>query len=222
MRVDLKRWIKAWAGVTLMSIGSAATASPEMTERKPVHQEKRLKEVRLVTPEAVANSVAIADDDLETVATITTATAFTPKRSSFFDTLLADNMLRAMVSKTTGRTVWQRYQTISYSGSEWRHFTSVNYETAAGPRHAQLTVIRTDVQCPYGSCSYEEVIGFDLTEDLLEAIVTRNAGNPAGIWRFRFNSKNGLSWADDMPVAEIAGALMAVKRYRTQKGLEVD
>jgi hypothetical protein len=220
MRNVRKRGIMTWAGVTLIGV-MATTAAAQMTARKPAHQEKRLQEVRQLSADSVASSIEIADDDLETVATLTTARGFLAKRGGgFLDTLTSDNMLRAMVSKADGRTSWQLYQTVRYSESDWRHFTSVNYETVSGPRHAQLTVINTDVRCNYGICAHEETIGFELPEDLLEAIVANNVGRPDAVWRFRFNAKSGFHWTDDMPVTEIAGALQAVKHYRTQKGFE--
>ena len=220
MRIVRKRGIMTWAGVTLIGV-MTTTAAAQMTARKPAHQEKRLQEVRQLSTETVANSIEISDDDLETVATLTTAKGFlTKKGGGFLDTLTSDNMLRALVGKNDGRTTWQLYQTIRYSEPDWRHFTSVNYETPTGPKHAQLTVINTDVRCTYGICTHEETVGFEVSEDFLKTIVANNAGKPDAAWRFRFNAKSGFHWTDDMPVTEIAGALLAVRRYRAQKGFE--
>jgi hypothetical protein len=222
--VDVLRSKGLWIGVCAAGIlaGSAheGRAAALMTERNAKSQEKRLEEVRALTIEDVIKRIVVDDDDLETVATIKTTEAFLPKRGSFFDTLIADNMLRAMVSKATGRTQWQLYQTIHYTDPDWRNLTSVNYETPTGPRSVQVTVISTDVQCNYGICSYDEIVGFNMDEQLLEAIVARNAGKTDAVWRFKFNARNGIDWKDDLPVAEIAGALLAVKRYRQQKGFE--
>lgn len=218
--VPLRRLSSAFAALLCVAVPTIATALPQMTERSAKAQEKRSKEILALSADAVANSVSISDDDLETVATITTATAFMPKRGSFFDTLLADNMLRAMVGKATGRTSWQLYQTMTYSDPERRDFTSVNYETPTGPKNEPLTIINRDVRCNYGICTYEETVGFNVQEELLEAIVKQSAGKPGAVWRFRLNARNGVSWTDDMPVEEIMGALTAVSRYRTRKGLE--
>ena len=221
MQVVRKRSTKLGVAGALIAIAAVTAASAQMTARKPSHQEKRLQEVRQLSAEAVAGSIEIADDDLEIVATLTTANGFLPKRGGgLLDTLTSDNMLRAMVGKSDGRTSWQLYQTMRYSESDWRHFTSVNYETPGGPRHAEITVIDTDVTCRYGLCTYQEIVGFNLDEALLESIVVQGAGKPDAVWRFRFNARSGLHWTDDMPVTEIAGALMAVKRYRQQKGFE--
>lgn len=219
MQRSKRWWMWACAGSIVGAVPQASPAAALMTERSAKVQEKRLQEVRALTAEGVANHVTI-DDDLETVVTLKTAEVFLPKRGGFFDTLLADNMLGAMVGKSTGRTHWQLYQTIHHTEPDWRNLQSVNYETPNGPRNAPLTAINSDVECKYGVCSRDEVVGFDVTEELLEAIVAHHAGKPDAVWRFKFNARNGINWTDDIPVTEIAGALLAVRRYRAQKGFE--
>jgi hypothetical protein len=171
-----------------------------------------------LTPDGVAKSASIKDDPFEPLVTITTENAFR-WRGGFTDTVRSDNLLRAMLDRPTGTPNFQLYQTITYSG-DWRRFDRVNIMLPSGLKTMPLTVIsRNVVTCAYGLCVYEEVVGFNLSEDDIDDVANQYAADPATMVKFRFKSNTGVDWNDDISGAEIVGLVAAVDRWRTQAGL---
>lgn len=189
---------------------ASAQAVTGWTEKQAAH---RTELFARLTAEHFDKTSTLKDDDLETVATITTAPGFTFK-GGFTDRVRADSFLRAFIEKTTGRTSYQLYATITYTG-QWRTFESGTFSTPAGPVSQPLTVIDHSVTCPYSICVYTEVVALELTESFLRQLAQRADERPVTPWRFRFKAKDSEDWTDDIAPAEAAGLLLAVDRYRT-------
>lgn len=206
----------ATLGLGLSAGPMAAAQMPSGWSAKQL--EKRSKKLSQLSPEHFANTATVNDSDLETKATISTQNGF-HWRGGFSSRVRSDNFLRAFVDKQSGEALWQLYQTIEYTG-EWRRFTSVNIKLPSGLVRREISIIESKVEtCAYGTCIYRETLGFDLSHEELEALIFSSSEAPHTSFRFKFSSQNGLDWTDDISVAEIEGALLAVERYRTQNGL---
>lgn len=164
-----------------------------------------------ISPDQVAAKVTIKDDSLESVATLTTEPAFKFK-GGFTDRTRADSFLRALISKATGRTIYQVYARLSYTGD--RSFQSVNYENSTGPASALLTINSGTVDCRYGVCVWNRDLAFEVPEAVLRTIALRSSERPVRPWRFRFKASVGDDWTDDIAPAEIAGLLIAAEAFR--------
>jgi len=173
---------------------------------------KQMQQLQALTPEAAQRAITISDDDLETVATITSEKVW-KSRGKFTDRVRSDNFLRAFIVKASGKVRYQLYQEITYSG-EWRQFTSVNYATPDGPASVPVVSISKDVvTCSSGLCVYREVVGFDIPAEQLAAIAESYQPGQSKLWRFRFKGQGGLDWEDRLAPAEAAGLLLAVREY---------
>lgn len=184
-------------------------------------QSKVMQQLLAMSPADFQQRVALKDDGLDTVARLSSENGFQEKRG-LLKMQWYDNFLRAFVDKKTGRTEFQVYQWISYSGG-WRFYHSVNFETPAGPDSKQLTIIDRDVTgCSQYGCSFAEHVGFEVDERLLRQIAARANSPTQPIWRFKFGSKSGQEWQDGMSAAEVAGFLAAVDQYRATRGLPLN
>jgi hypothetical protein len=176
---------------------------------------KQLNALQSLSPADVAARVVINDDDLEPVATLTTAAAYS-SRGAFTDRVRSDNFLRAFVNKTTGATSFQLYQSITYT-SEWRNFQSVNFATPSGTQSAPIVKISHRVDCQFGPCVIFDEVGFDVSGDTMRAIANTYVAGNSPLWRFRFKAQNGIDWEDRMAPAEVAGMLLAVESYKAKR-----
>jgi len=179
-------------------------------------QAKRTILFASLDPQQIASQVTIKDDELESVARLTTETAFKFK-GSFTDLTRADNFFRAILNKTTGRTTYQLYQHLTYTDE--RRFSFANYETPDGPVSATLTINSGEVNCPYGTCVWWRDLAFEVPEEVLRAVAARAAARPVKPWRFRFKAQQGDDWTDDIAPAEAAGLLLAVDAFRQKHRL---
>lgn len=194
-----------------------AAAAQTMAGWSDKQQAKRLEQFARLTPGEVAKLVTTADDDLESVATLTTDRVFkTP--GGFSDRVRADNFLRALIDKKSGRTIFQLYAQLLYTG-EPRRFNGANFQLDGSIANRPLTISNVTVDCPYGVCMHEEHIAFEIPEALLRELATRADERPVRPWRFRLKAQSGEDWTDDMAPAEAAGLLIAVDRYRREHGL---
>ena len=132
---------------------------------------KRAAQFAALSPETVAAGVTIDSDDLEPTAKLTTEPTYKFK-GGFTDRVRADNLLRAFISRTTGKTTFQLYQTLDYTG-DGRGFIAVNYATPDGPVTADLTIRSSDVTCPYGVCVHHDSLAFEISETLLRELGAR-------------------------------------------------
>lgn len=211
-------------GLAVFMLGLTVSVSPIAMAQMPTglsakQLEKKTKKLSQLTAEHFAGTAVVKDGELETTATISTQKGFN-WRGGFTSRVRSDNFLRAFVDKQSGEALWQLYQTIDYSGG-WRRFTSVNIKLPAGLERREVSIIeRKVVTCAYGSCSYRETLGFDLTEEELEEIVAASQEAPQPMLRFKYSSQNGFDWTDDISVAEIQGGLAAVEQYRTKNNLD--
>jgi hypothetical protein len=177
--------------------------------------QKELAAALALTPEHFAETAEIKDDDLETVATISTLPGYQRKRG-LMKVLWDDNFLRAFIDKSTGKTTFQVYQIIPYSG-RFRRYQTVNFETPAGPRSIPATTIDQSVDgCSRYGCSYTEHVGFDVDEDVLRAAAAAYRPGVAAAWRFKFKAQSGDEWQDGILGAEIVGLLTVVDAYRSR------
>lgn len=203
--------------------GNAQTSSqPSQYEmRTDKQQAKRLKAMSGLTAEAVAAAVSIQDDPFEPVIVMSSSAAF-PSPKSFTDNLYGDNHFRVFVNRTTGAASFQLYQTLGYLG-EWRNFEQVNVMLPGGLRTKSLTRIDNQIrQCfAIDMCGRTDIVGFDLTEDDMEATAAMkpNADGTPALLKFRYKSMTSFDWTDDVPAVEAEGVLLALKRWREAKGL---
>lgn len=182
--------------------------------------ESQLQTAVSLTKEHFSNTATIKDDALDTTATITTVNGFQEKRG-LLGVVWEDDFLRAFVDKKSGKTLIQVYQKLSYRGSGWHFFNTVNYETPTGPQSAQLTIIKRDVDCSgsrYLGCTYTEQVGFNVDENLLRTIAGKYAPGKLAGWKYKFSAKSGQDYAGAILPAEIAGFIDKVDEYRAGKG----
>lgn len=198
----------------------AALVMPTVSQAQAINgwtesqKAKRATRYALLTPEAVARLVVVQDDDLEPIARLSTERTFAFK-GGFTDRVRADAFLRAFMVRKTGRTTFELYERLSYTGNS-REFHSANYAGTDGPVAATLTISDTRLSCPHAVCIHDDTLAFEVPEALLRMIAARATADP---WRFRFKSRVGEDWTDDVSPAEIAGLLLAVDRYRRARGL---
>jgi hypothetical protein len=180
---------------------------------------KQMAALRALTVDGVAAAATIVDDDLETVATITTEKAWRNK-GSFTDRVRSDNFLRALIDKRTGVARYQVYETVTYSGP-FRNLTSANYATPRGPVSARVIPIEHEILgCTGGLCLNRDDVAFDIDEVVLRTIAEQD-DTGSGLWLLRFKGQGGLDWNDQLAKTEVAGLLKAVLVYRQRSHGEV-
>lgn len=188
------------------------------SQRSPKQEEKRFAAIAKLTPQQIANSATVKDDPLEPLVTITTEAAFRWK-GGFTDPVRADNMLRAILDRPIGTANYQLYQTITYSG-DWRRYDRANIAFPSGLKSIALTVIdRRIVTCAYAPCVLEETVGFNLSEDDIDALAASYVNNPRATLKFRFKSATSFDWNDDLPAVEVVGLQQAVEKWKRSKSL---
>lgn len=209
----------------IMGAPCMAQGQPNQYEmRTEKQQTKRMKEIAKLTLDAATKAVSVTDDPFEPVVTLSSESVF-PNPRSFSDRVLGENFFRAFVNRDTGRASFQLYQTLSYLG-DWRRFDRVNIMLPGGLRTVSVTDIDHEIRQCYSinMCGRLDTVGFDLSEEDMEAIAAMKPGangDPA-IMRFRFKSATSFDWTDDIPAVEAAGILLALKKWREAKGIETD
>jgi hypothetical protein len=191
----------------------AALAQALSKEEEALPSQKEVAKLQALTPTSVKASIVIHDDDLETIATFSTANAYSSK-GRFTDHVRSDNFLRAFIDKRTGVTRFQVYQEISYNYAN-RDFTTVNFSTPGGPLSAAVDLIGHDIVACFGSmCSFKDSIGFNVDESVLRATASQYVPGDSPYWRFRYHGRAGIDWNDRMMPAEAAGLLAVVDAWR--------
>jgi hypothetical protein len=161
-------------------------------------------------------TASVEDGDLDVTATISTAEGFR-YRGGFTERVRSDNFLRAIIDKQSGATQIQLYQTIIYTGP-WRQFRTANVQFPDGLRSVPLINIAGDVPtCAGGICVHEDHVAFEISEEELRRLVAGADRDVSRLWRFKFNATSGEDWEDNMSVAEIAGLLGRLDRYRSAR-----
>ena len=198
---------------------AAAIAACTMMPGASIAESRADKAVRLLsalTPDNVAERVTLKDDDLTAQAMFTTVPIY-QERGGLFSGEPNDSFLRAFVDKRTGQVTWQVYTTINYTGPSWQFYEVANYQTSQGISQVPVTVIDRDVNdcARLDGCSYTEQLGFNLTDEVIRAIAKLYVpGGKLGIWRFRLEGHGGGDFTDGFAVAEVAGLVQAVDRWR--------
>ena len=164
--------------------------------------EKNTARMAAMSPVDFRKAIAVQDDGLETVALITTKSAYKSKGD-------ADTWMMAGIDKQTGRTVYQLVGFTRYVGG-WRFYSYGTYARPSGPVSGQLRTQRRVDNC-YVSCQFEETVSIDIPEATLREI----AADPR-MWRMRFQGQ-GVAWDEAMNPAEIAALLEAVETYRRSR-----
>jgi hypothetical protein len=194
--------------------------SPALAE-KPKKIPKQYQQLMALTPEQFRTSATLKDDDLETVATITTQPGWQQK-DGLLKIVNSDEYFRAFIDKKTGKTTFQVYKYVRYYG-DWAFFQTVNHETPSGPISQELNVISRDVgTCnKYLGCEHTETFGFNVDETLLRQIAAKYVAGQSvtSVWRFRLKAKSGVQRDEAFVPAEVAGLLAAVDSYKRQKNL---
>lgn len=196
----------------------AQMITPQQIEKK---REKDKAKLLKLTPADFQKAVELKDDDLETIATLSTAKGF---RSSggLFDIQGSDVMLRAHVSKRSGETTYQVYAYVWYKETQERRYQTVNYQSDGNVASATLNTLASRViSCDQYSatlgCSRSEEFVFPVSVDLLQSIAARPADQ---FWRMKFRAQAGMDWEEMFAPAEVAGLLNSVAAYRAAHGLE--
>lgn len=208
------------AGMT--GVPCLAQGQPGQYEmRTEKQQAKRLAKMTMLKVEGVANAVTVSDDPFESAVILSSSAVF-PSPRSFTDRVLGENFIRVFVDRKTGKAAFQLYQSVSYLG-DWRRFEQVNIMFPEGLRTKSLTRIDDKMRDCYAVnfCGREETLGFDLSEEDMEAIAAMKpeANGAPALLRFRFKSNASFDWTDDISPIEAAGVLVALKRWREAKGL---
>ena len=175
---------------------------------------KRAADYVALNPASIARQITVQADDLEPVATFTSEPIY-KFRGGFTNEVRADTFLRVLVNRKTGATNWQVYQRLTYLYDR-RDFESANYAGDDGPASVSLVISDSRLSYDYGVCVHEDTLAFDLHETIVRQIAARPAAAP---WRFRFKSRIGRDWTDDLPPAEFASMLIAVERWRADHNL---
>ena len=202
-------------GVLALAL-AVPSASAESAQKIP----KQFRKLLAMAPDQFARCSKLSDDGLDTIATITTESCFKETRG-LLKVVWNDNFIRAQVDKKTGAVIFQIYQFMTRDQKQ-RVYQAAVYETPNGPNSAPVIAISSDIgSCggPYGSCTFVEHIAFPVDEALLREIAGKWQPGAAAGWRFKLVEKGGQDWQDGMSVAEIAGALQAVEKYRASQGL---
>jgi hypothetical protein len=173
-----------------------------------------------MTPGQFQARATLHDDDLDTVATITTADGFIGRRP-LLGLASDDVFLRAFIDKKTGRAAYQVYATIRYRGYGWADWKVANYATPTGPRSIPTrSIARLRASCSRSlPCPRSETIGFAVDAALLKVNAALYSGDAVTSWRFKVLAQDGQERGLLLSTAEISGLLMAVDAYRTDRRL---
>jgi hypothetical protein len=205
----------AWLALLLSALLPSATRADEHGALP-----RQLQQLFAMTPAQFEASAEVKDDSLETVATITTEKGW-QEHDGLLGVVNSDNFFRVFIDKKTGKTRFQVYHVIRYRQRGRASYDSVNYETPDGPVSVTLTVINRSAELcrAYQGCTYTEDFGFDVDEALLRTVAAHYAPGKVAIWKYRLKAKSGQERNDGFAVAEVAGMLAAVDRYRAAHGL---
>jgi hypothetical protein len=170
----------------------------------------------VITPESAFSLIKIEDDDLDTIATISSEEVFIT--GSDLSIPSGDAFLRAAIQKKSGKLLIQLFQSMRYGGN-WRFYNGATYESMDGPVQAKFNSISRDVISCRGGCLYVEYVYFLVDEKVLRDFASKyQPGNLTG-WQYKFNSRSGDSWKGSVSAAEISGFLRALDEYRMKKGI---
>lgn len=211
-----------FAGAIALSVISVPVYGQMITQEQiEKKREKDKAKLLKLTAADFQKSVELKDDDLETIATLSTAKGF---RSSggLFDIQGSDVMLRAHVSKRAGEATYQVYAYVWYKETQERRYQTVNYQSdgdlaSATVNNLASRVISCDQYSATLGCSRSEEFVFPVSEELLQSIAARPADQ---FWRMKFRAQAGIDWEEIFAPAEVAGLLNSVAAYRAAHGLE--
>ncbi len=203
------------AAVALGAISISVHA--QMITQEQIDRKREKDKVKLLklTPADFQKTVELKDDDLETIATLTTAKGFR-STGGLFDIQGSDVMLRAHVNKRTGEATYQVYAYIWYKETQERRYQSVNYQDGGDIRSATVNnlasrVISCDEYSETLGCSRFEEFVFPISEELLESMAARSTDQ---FWRMKFRAQAGIDWEEMFAPAEAAGLIAAVTAYK--------
>jgi hypothetical protein len=202
----------------------AVPVNAQMITAKQVEQKRAKDRERLLklTPEHFAQTITFDDDDLQTVATLSTEKGFrTPH--GLFDIQGADIFLRAHVGKKEGETSYQVYLESFYQATSTRDYTSANFLVDGEVQSAKLiTLSNRTVKCEQYSdvlgCTRAETVTFIVSEAALRAAAALPQGT---FWRIKFRARAGDDWEDQIAPAEAAGLLAAIDAFKAKRGIKV-
>ncbi|MEG3082605.1 hypothetical protein U1707_03045 [Sphingomonas sp. PB2P12] len=173
-----------------------------------------------MTPAQFQALATLHDDDLDTIATVTTADGFVERRP-LLGLAPDDVFLRAFIDKKTGRAAYQVYATMRYRGYGWADWRVANYAAPTGPRSIPTRrIVRLRGACSRSlPCPRSETIGFAVEAALLKANAALYSPETNTRWRFKVLARDGQERSLSLSTAEIAGLLMAVDAYRSDRHL---
>jgi len=159
--------------------------------------------------------VTVKDDDLEKVATLTTANGVVPPRL-LLQKNWSDEYVRGFINKSTGVHSYQVYVVIDRFGWDWIKPYAANFGT---PLMSVSTVrINRQKACPKkkAPCTRREIIGFELpARELRRVVNTYNAQDRQNkFWKFKVKTKDGSDHVGALPTAEIIGLHRAMQAYK--------
>ena len=68
-----------------------------------------------------------------------------------------------------------------------------------------------------GICLHTETVGFNLTEEEVEAVASLYDNDQTALLKFRIKSATGMDWNDDISAVEVKGMLQAIELWRAKK-----
>jgi len=174
------------------------------------------RRLAIMTPAQFQARATLQDDDLDTIATITTADGFVERRPLLG--LAPDDVF---LHKKTGRSAYQVYATMRYRGYGWADWRVANYATPTGPRSIPTRrIARLRVSCSRSlPCPRSETIGLAVDAALLKDNAALYSAETITSWRFKILARDGRERNLLLSTAEIAGLLMAVDAYRIDRHL---
>lgn len=171
------------------------------------------------TPDQIAATAEIKNDEFDTTIRISTEPFYTEKQG-IFKLVNGDKFIRATIDKKTGTTVFQIYIWTSYGG-EWDRWTRMSYKVGDELKTTEGVEIDNSLTtCTRYGCFKRLDMAFQIPEkDLRIAAANAQAGTDR-LWQFKlFSNKSGDGMSGIMET-EIAGILLAADQQRAKMVLK--
>ena len=163
------------------------------------------------------DTTSVQNGEYDTLVAFTTRPGFEDKQGPMAS-VNYDTFLRGYIDKETRTKTFEVHQVIKYTDKKRRNYKSAGYKTARGPKSVGLTLLWSDVECILtsgGGCTYQEHIGFRVSENFLRNIAasygSKSSRKPS--WRLNFVPQSGEEFQAQIMAAEIKGLLDRMNEY---------
>lgn len=206
MEIKMKKVI-----IVIMTMLGLMGCVPETVKKQSIFE---------LSKEHFKNTLTIADDSLDIIATFSTENGYMDGEDNNNITaergwvIQVENCLRGFINKKDGHRSYQVYNYVSYLGP-WKFFETANYETSKGPVSVPLSILKRDVYYDKGVVQAETVT-FDIDEDLLRNIAKTYSSVPTekSAWRYKLISRVPPDCYFVITPAEVAGLLEKMDEYQ--------